>query len=209
MRNLFLSTALIALPALGFVLIETRLAPPATAEAAAAPTASVAALGDLSAYVTIATDIRTIAATGDLVAAEKRASDLESLWDQNADALQAKDGTAWGVIDGANDAVFTSLRAAKPDAATVDAALAGLLTALQGQAQTTGQVAYVQGIAVTDAGGHPLPCESMAKALATALAAKPNTDAQALQAKALERCNADDDAHSDAYAAQALALLQG
>jgi hypothetical protein len=203
MRNLFLSAALIALPAFGFVLIERHATPPATVVV-------VSGLGDLSAYLAIVDDTRAIAAKGDLAAAAKRITDLESLWDQNADALQAKDATAWGVIDGANDAVFQSLRAAAPDAAKVDAALAALQEALKGTATAAGGgVQMVKGIAVSDANGHPLPCESMAKMVAAALATKSTPEAVALQAKALERCNADDDAHSDAFSAEALALLQG
>lgn len=204
MRNLILSTALIALPALGFGLIEMKLSTPAAA------TVSLSALGDLSAYASIVSDVQAIAAKGDLVAAEKRATDLETLWDQNAAALQAKDGAAWGVIDSACDRLFHALRASSPDAAAVDQAATGLLAALQGAAQATGGgVRYVKGIAVTDAGGHNLPCETLTKALAAALATKTTPEAVALQAKALERCNADDDAHSNAFAAEALALLQG
>ena len=84
--------------------------------AAATTEASVASLGDLSAYAAIVSDVQAIAAKGDLVAAEKRATDLEALWDQNAVALQAKDGAAWGVIDCACDTLFHALRAASPDA---------------------------------------------------------------------------------------------
>lgn len=206
MRNLILSTALIAVPALGFGLIEMKLSTPA----AATTEASVASLGDLSAYAAIVSDVQAIAAKGDLVAAEKRATDLEALWDQNAAALQAKDGAAWGVIDSACDTLFHALRASSPDAAAVDQAATGLMAALQGTAQVTGGgVQYVKGIAVTDVNGHNLPCETLTKALAAALATKTTPEAVALQAKALERCNADDDAHSNAFAAEALALLQG
>lgn len=205
MRNFLLSVALIALPVTGFTLVEMKMAPKAEA------TSRVSGLGDLSAYQAIVDDTRKIAATGDLVAAEKRATDLEALWDQNADALQAKDGAAWGLIDGANDAVFKSLRATSPDAAKVDAALAALQAALAGQGAASGSgIQQVQGIDVTDANGHPLPCEKMAGAVRDALAGK-TTDPKVadLQAKALERCNADDDANSDAFSAQALALLKG
>lgn len=206
MRNFLLSVALIALPALGFALVEMQMAPGAEAVTAVSP------LGDLAAYRVIVDDTRKIAAGGDLVAAEKRATDLETLWDQNADALQAKDAAAWDVIDAGNDAVFKSLRAASPDAAKVDAALAALQAILAGQGGTgaPASVAQVSGIDVTDANGHPLPCEKMAAAVRDALAGK-TAPAQVadLQSKALERCNADDDANSDAFSAQALALLKG
>ena len=70
----------------------------------------------------------------------------------------------------------------------------------------------VSGIAVTDEAGHNLPCEVMLKDLATGLAtttiaAAGKTAATDFQTKALERCNADDDARADAFSAQALAVL--
>lgn len=210
MRNLLLSAVLIAVPALGFTLVETRLMPSAAAVAA---TPAASPLGDMSAYISIVNDVRTIAAGGDLVAAEKRARDLESLWDQNADALRALDANAWGAIDGANDGLFSSLRAGKPDQAKVLAAVAVLQQALAGSAPAGqgGGVQQVAGIDVTDANGHPLPCEAMAGQVKDALtaAASPDPKAQDLLFKALERCNADDDVHADAFSAQALSLLKG
>ena len=116
MRNLILSNALIALPVLAFVLIEMNLFTPA----AATTEASVAGPGDLLAYAAIASDVQAIAAKGDLVAAEKRATDPEAQWDQNAAALQSKDGGAWGVIDRAYDTLFHAVRAGSPDAAAVE-----------------------------------------------------------------------------------------
>jgi hypothetical protein len=64
---------------------------------------------------------------------------------------------------------------------------------------------------VTDASGHPLACEAMIEALRGAIAAgSVPADKQAaaaeFQTKAVERCNADDDAHADAFSAQGLAL---
>ncbi len=53
--------------------------------------ASAAALGDLMPFETIAADIRTIAATGHLAAAEVRAKDLEAAWDAAAPTLRPVD----------------------------------------------------------------------------------------------------------------------
>ncbi len=67
----------------------------------------------------------------------------------------------------------------------------------------------VNGIAVTDDTGHALPCEAMLSDLTTALDGMTATPAVIdLQAKALERCNADDDTRANAFTAQALALLK-
>ncbi|WP_068305619.1 hypothetical protein [Pararhodobacter sp. CCB-MM2] len=208
LRNLALSLALIAVPAGGFALAEAWIAP-----APAAATANAAPLGDMSAYQTIVTDTQTIAATGDLTAAETRITDLEALWDQNASALRAMDANAWGTIDGAADDAFAALRARTPDATRVTATLTALQEALANPAQDMAQggvVQMVSGIAVTDANGRALPCETLIGQLRTELAGlTAPANVTDLQARALERCNADDDAHSDAFAAQALALLRG
>jgi len=211
MRQLLLATALIAVPITGFTFVEMTLNPPTpTLTAAAAP------LGDLTAFETIAADIRTVAATGDFKAAEARATDLETAWDAAQPTLRPMDTAAWGAVDGAADEVFTALRSAAPDAAEVDAALTALDAALRDPVPQTGSggPVLVAGITVTDDTGRALPCEVMLGTLRDGLAATPPTAAVAaqvadLQAKALERCNADDDRNADAFTAQALALVKG
>lgn len=204
LRNLALSTVLIALPVTGFVLVEHFvLSPPAVQ--AAAP------LGDLSAYAAIVTDTQNIAATGDLVAAEKRITDLETLWDDNAATLRAADSAAWGVVDAAADAAFSALRSASPDAAKVKTALEALQATLAAPVPAAADqpIQLVDGIAVTDATGRALPCEQLIGQLQERLAGKTAPTAVAdLQAKALERCNADDDARANAFSAQALAQVK-
>ena len=207
-RNLALSATLIAVPAAGFALAEMVFSPAAQTSAAI----QSPGLGDLSAYKTILTDTRTIAATGDFTAAEHRITDLETLWDQNASALRQADRAAWNTVDASADEAFSSLRAGSPDQATVDAALAALSSALDAPvpAAATGPVQYVSGIAVTDESGRPIPCEDLIGQLRTAIGSSTPPAAVAdLQSRALERCNADDDAHADAFSAQALALLNG
>jgi hypothetical protein len=207
LRNFLLSATLIAVPTLGFTMVEVFLVPgPSVASAASS------GLGDMSAYRAIVTDTQTFAATGDLVAAEKRITDLEVLWDQNAAALRQADAGAWGIIDGAADDVFSALRAGTPDPAAVDATLIALRDSLDGTGVpvASGPIQQVNGIDVTDANGHPLPCEEMAGKVRDALVGVTATPEMLdLQAKALERCNADDDARSDAFSAQALSLIKG
>lgn len=206
MRNLLLSAALIALPVAGFTVFEI-VANPAPQEQAQAG----AGLGDLSAYQTIVADTQSIAQTGDLGAAERRITDLETLWDDNATRLRKADPAAWGAVDGAADHAFSALRARSPDPARVQTALATLQQTLAAPVPALqGAVQQIAGIDVTDASGHPLPCEEMIGQVRRQLgnAAAPPAVAD-LQAKALERCNADDDTHADAFSAQALALLKG
>lgn len=210
LRNFLLSATLIAVPAAGFTLVETFMMPNPTA--AAAVVAASPGLGDLAAYQAIVSDTRTIAATGDLAAAQRRITDLETLWDQNATALRQADAPAWGVADGAIDAALSALRASAPDAASVDSALAALTTTLDhpSASPASGSVQQAFGIDVTDANGHPLPCEVMATQVRNAFATiTPTAEMLDLQSRALERCNADNDAQSDAFAAQALSLIRG
>lgn len=215
MKQILLAIALIALPVVGFSAFQMYLAPPA-AVAATTP-AATDPLGDLSAVKKIISDVETIAATGDFVAAEKRITDFETAWDDAASNLRAMDSNAWGNVDQAADDALGALRASQPVAADVTATLAALATSLDnpGNAAGTapaGGVTMVSGIAVTDAAGRALPCEVMLKAVAdglaiTAIAAADKVAAIDFQTKGLERCNADDDARADGFSAQALALL--
>ena len=216
MRNLLLSVALIAAPVGIFAAAYTALIP-AQNEAQAATIAAAPSLGDMSAFTTIIADVQVIADTGDLSAAEKRMTDFEAAWDDAAGTLRPINTTYWGNIDVAADAALDALRAGTPEAAGVKIALAGLQAELADPAKAPGDApvaaaAMVSGIATTDANGRALPCEVMLKDLSDRLAtAKLPTDVAAqvndFRTKALERCNADDDARADAFSAQAIALI--
>lgn len=208
LRNLLLSAVLIAVPATGFTMTEIFLLPSAPAATADASPG----LGDLSAYAAIVSDTQTIAATGDLAAAEHRITDLETLWDRNASVLRHQDRAAWGAVDGAADDAFSALRARQPDPARVTATLAALQDTLANPVPSAaaGPVQQVSGIAVTDASGRPLPCEDLVGQLQDSLSTRtPSAQVADLLSRALERCTADDDARADAFAAQGLSLIQG
>lgn len=207
-RNLALSATLIAVPAAGFALAEMFISPVSQTTAAT----QSPGLGDLSAYKTIVADTQTIAATGDFTAAEHRITDLETLWDQNASALRQADRAAWNSVDAAADDAFSALRAGTPDGATVTAALATLAATLEAPvpAAASGPIQYVSGIAVTDETGRARPCEELIGELRSQIGTTtPSVDVTDLQSRALERCNADDDSHANAFSAQALALIKG
>ena len=211
MRQLLLATVMIALPVAGFTMFTIYTAKPAVAITAPA------GLGDLSAFKTIIADVQTISATGDFGAAEHRITDFETAWDTSASALRAINGDAWGNIDDAADGALKALRAGTPAADQVATTLASLMATLDAPGQaaasaTAGAATLVAGVAVTDANGRALPCEVMIAAVQTALATSivpqaTKDSATEFQTKALERCNADDDAHADAFSAQALSLL--
>lgn len=214
MKQFLLATALIAVPVGMFSAYEHYLAPPAEAGQSTAQDQSKG-LGDLTEFKTITQDVRKIAATGDFKAAEKRATDFETAWDEQAKTLRAIDPVAWGNIDAAADAVFRSLRTATPVAGTVDKALADLQQTLDNSGADGGKAgsqAFVDGIAVTDMAGHPVPCETLIGMLKDA-SAKPGiaddkkAKAADFLAKAMERCNSDDDQHADAFSAHGLSLL--
>lgn len=207
-KQILLAVVLIAFPVGLFSAGYIYFAPPA----ADAP----ASLGDLSPLKSIAADVQAIAAKGDAVAAEKRITDFETLWDQDEAAMRPLNQEAWGTVDDAADEAIHALRASAPDPAKVAAAVKGLIAALDnpygdGSANSQGGVRTVNGIAVTDDSGHPLACEDMIKALRAAIDAgkipsASSEAAQGLVSRAVERCNADDDAHANTFSAQGLAL---
>lgn len=212
MKQFLLATVLIAVPVALFSAYEHYMVPPAEAAQAQSQTKG---LGDLADFKAITKDVQKIAATGNFTAAEKRATDFETEWDDKQASLRPMDPEAWGNIDAAADAVFKSLRNGTPAADKVNAALADLQMALDKSGAVGGKngtQSFVAGIAVTDATGHPVPCEELINQLKAA-SAKPGiaSDKQAKAAdflsKALERCNSDDDQRADAFSAQGIALL--
>ena len=204
-KQFLLAAALIAVPAAGFSVVEIMLHKSAQA---------AATLGDLSAMKAIVVDVQGIASTGDFKAAEARITDFETAWDDAEAVMRPLNKEAWSMVDEAADAALHALRKKAPDGETVKTTLAGLITALDNPAPQAGEskgVKMVAGIAVTDETGHPLACETMIKPFQAALdggTIKQDNLATAndLMAKALERCNADDDANADSLSAQGLAL---
>lgn len=205
MKQVLLALILILVPVAAFSAFHAFMAP---------KTVAVGSLGDLSKFKTIVADVQTIAKTSNFVAAEKRVRDFETAWDEAEATLRPMSANAWGAIDGAADKAFRALRAASPSADTVTATLSALMTTLDNPVQSAdakGSIAYLSGIAVTDASGHAIPCEEMLKALRSAMsnggiAQASMAAATEFESKATERCNADDDAHADAFSAQGLAL---
>lgn len=210
MKQFLLAVVLIAVPVAAFAGFQIYLSPPR----APLPSSSSASLGDLSNLKTIGAEVLAIAKTGDFVAAEKRITDFETAWDEAESTMRPKNPAAWGTVDDAADAAIHALRAQAPDGARVKETLSALIAVLDnpsGIADSAAGRKLVSGVAVTDAGGHPIACEEMIKALRGALdggrIAQANvTAASDFQSKAIERCNADDDAHADEFSAQGLAL---
>lgn len=204
LKQFLLSVVLIAIPVAVFSAVYVYMLPPKPMEPS---------LGDLSGLKAIAVDVQGIAAKGDLVAAEKRITDFETLWDKDEETMRPLNGAAWGNIDDAADTAIHSLRAETPQAADVVTAVKGLIATLDAPygSEDQGGVKMVKGIAVTDESGHALACEDMIKALRSAIEGGqiPSASADAAQSfvsQAVERCNADDDANANNFSAQGLAL---
>ena len=209
-KQFLLAAVLIAAPVAAFSAGYIYLAPP--------PEDTLANLGDLSPLRSIAAAVQSIAAKGDLVAAEKRITEFESLWDQEQPTIQPLNETAWGNIDDAADAAIHSLRD-PAEQAKVESTVKDLIATLDnpygdGSAGAQTGTKMVKGIAVTDSNGHPLPCEVLIKSLRAAIDGgqipkEKSGDASGFMARALERCNADDDTNANSFSAQGLALAHG
>jgi uncharacterized membrane-anchored protein len=81
---------------------------------------------------TITSDILALVKKGDQSAAAARATDLETTWDDNQQALNAADCAAWTFIDKQIDPVLSAVRSHKPNPATEQTAVNNLLTTLGG-----------------------------------------------------------------------------
>ena len=207
MKQILLVLLLTAVPVAAFTGFQIYVVPHQV------QAAEVKSLGDLTAMIAIITDVKAIAATGDFAKAKTRITDFETAWDDAEPTLHPLNPEAWGVVDSAADHALKALRAGTPDDVTVTASLLELSAALANPVASAGggTVSKVSGIEVTDANGHPIPCETMLKSLRDAIAAgKPAADKVAAATdfvtKATERCNADDDIHADEFSAQGLAL---
>ncbi|GGI42348.1 hypothetical protein GCM10010988_38580 [Cnuibacter physcomitrellae] len=78
----------------------------------------------------ITNDIAGLVGQGDQTTAAARATDLETVWDDNQDALNGADCQAWSFIDKQIDPVLTSVRSSHPDEATKQQALQALQATL-------------------------------------------------------------------------------
>jgi hypothetical protein len=103
------------------------LAPTALGLTEAVHAAPASKLGNLTPFRTIATDISTLVNKGDLVAANKRVTDLELAWDGAEAGIKPRSAADWHLVDKSLDKLYTAIRASKPDVAACKQALLDVL----------------------------------------------------------------------------------
>jgi hypothetical protein len=87
-------------------------------------------LGNLSAFATIAVDVKNRVANNDLTGAKTRVKDLEVAWDDAEAGLKPRDSAKWHQLDDEIDAVLTSLRAGTPNQSDCSTTIATLVNTL-------------------------------------------------------------------------------
>lgn len=101
-----------------------------TAGSAATRVHPTTALGDVSSFAVITTDVQAKVTSNDLSGAATRVKDLEVAWDSSEAGLKPRDPSSWKTLDGNIDGVLTSLRASSPTQADCAANLQTLLKTL-------------------------------------------------------------------------------
>ena len=102
---------------------SARTASTTTQNSSASAAKPASALGDLSAFRRLSTDVAALVDKGDLPAAKTRIKDLEIAWDAAEAGLKSRAAAEWHVLDKAIDHALKTLRA---DVASPISALAAL-----------------------------------------------------------------------------------
>ncbi|HXB39924.1 MAG TPA: hypothetical protein VNZ49_05230 [Bacteroidia bacterium] len=99
--------------------------------AASAKNARLSPLGDLSAFIKITEDTRTLVVANNLAGATTRVADIEYEWDNAQSRLKPMNGAKWTEVDDAIDKVLRQLRAVNPNQQECKSSLDALLVVLK------------------------------------------------------------------------------
>lgn len=122
--------AVILLAGVGLGVVQAGPASSAAGAPAATEVHPTTALGDVSAFTVIASDVQSKVTAKDLAAATTRVKDLEVAWDSAEAGLKPRDTADWHVLDGEIDTVLTTLRATSPNQADCATSLQVLIDTL-------------------------------------------------------------------------------
>jgi hypothetical protein len=92
--------------------------------------ASASKLGDLSRFRNLAADITALVNKGDMAAAKKRTTDLESAWDGAEAGIKPRSAADWHLVDKSLDKLYSAIRADKPDVVACKQALSDVLSTM-------------------------------------------------------------------------------
>ena len=106
------------------------LAPTAMGITEGAQAATASKLGKLTPFKTIATDISSLVNKGDMVAARKRVTDLESAWDSAEAGIKPRSAADWHLVDKSLDKLYSAIRETQPDIAACKQALLNVLSTM-------------------------------------------------------------------------------
>lgn len=95
-----------------------------------AQAAAPSKLGNLTPFRSIVVDVATLVNKGDMVAAKKRVTDLESAWDAAEAGIKPRAASDWHLVDKALNHAYDAVRQDKPSADACKQALTGVLATM-------------------------------------------------------------------------------
>jgi hypothetical protein len=125
------SLALSAVALTATAIFAGYLAPTAMGMTEEAHAATASKLGNLAPFKAIVADVSVLLTEGDLAAAKKRVTDLESAWDGAEAGIKPRSAADWHLVDKSLDKLYSAIRDSKPDMAVSKQALSDVLATME------------------------------------------------------------------------------